>query len=139
MEFLHLNCRAGLGRLGSAIRNGSSASGTMFSHARMELHDLARRMKRKNMLRYTDLQLTRTLLVITSVFIMLNLPNYVYRIGIQIFHINDHVRNIVIAVGQRRNWSTPKLGVSVPQWSCGSLLLELLVLKKSNMKRLGLD
>ena len=129
MEFLHLNCRAGLGRLGSAIRNGSSASGTMSSHARMELHDLARRMKRKNMLRYTDLQLTRTLLVITSVFIMLNLPNYVYRIGIQIFHINDHVRNLCLArcYSSWYNWSTVnfKTGRSMSSPRSGYIQLTL--------------
>lgn len=85
--------RAGLGR----SRNGStSARGTISGPIRLELRDLARRMKRKNALRYTDLQLTRSLLVITTVFIALNLPNYAYRIGIQFFHISDNVRKLLM-------------------------------------------
>ncbi|CAJ0582100.1 unnamed protein product, partial [Mesorhabditis spiculigera] len=36
--------------------------------------------KKEKSLRYTDLQLTRSLLVVTWAFIILNLPNYVYRI-----------------------------------------------------------
>ncbi|CAJ0929713.1 unnamed protein product, partial [Mesorhabditis belari] len=36
--------------------------------------------KKEKSLRYTDLQLTRSLLVVTWAFIILNLPNYLYRI-----------------------------------------------------------
>lgn len=46
---------------------------------------------KRNSLRYTDLQLTRSLLVVTTVFIVLNLPNYLYRIGIQFLRINEQV------------------------------------------------
>uniref|UniRef100_A0A915EB33 G-protein coupled receptors family 1 profile domain-containing protein n=1 Tax=Ditylenchus dipsaci TaxID=166011 RepID=A0A915EB33_9BILA len=62
--------------------------GSRLSISRIELQEAAGR-KRRHSLRYTDLQLTRSLLVVTTVFIALNLPNYLYRIGIQFFHIND--------------------------------------------------
>uniref|UniRef100_A0A914CMX1 G-protein coupled receptors family 1 profile domain-containing protein n=1 Tax=Acrobeloides nanus TaxID=290746 RepID=A0A914CMX1_9BILA len=58
------------------------------SLGKQELLDVKERIKRHS-LRYADLQLTRSLLIVTSVFIMLNLPNYLYRIGIQFLHISD--------------------------------------------------
>jgi len=82
--------KAGLGRIGSAIRHGSSASAT-----RIEFTEAAQRIRQRKNLRYTDLQLTRSLLVITTVFIILNLPNYVYRIGIQFFHLNDQTNALM--------------------------------------------
>ncbi|KAI1715106.1 7 transmembrane receptor (rhodopsin family) domain-containing protein [Ditylenchus destructor] len=71
----------------SLCRMGSKLS---VSHAGLPTNPeaMASRIKRHS-LRYTDLQLTRSLLIVTTVFIALNLPNYLYRIGIQFFHIND--------------------------------------------------
>ncbi|CAB3397621.1 unnamed protein product [Caenorhabditis bovis] len=45
--------------------------------------------KKKKGIRYTDIQLTRSLLVVTWAFIMLNLPNYVYRITSILFGVSD--------------------------------------------------
>uniref|UniRef100_A0A7E4UVB5 G_PROTEIN_RECEP_F1_2 domain-containing protein n=1 Tax=Panagrellus redivivus TaxID=6233 RepID=A0A7E4UVB5_PANRE len=58
-----------------------------FSLTKAELKE-AGRCKRHS-LRYADLQLTRSLLVVTTAFIMLNMPNYAYRIAIQILNISD--------------------------------------------------
>ncbi|CAD5221709.1 unnamed protein product [Bursaphelenchus okinawaensis] len=49
---------------------------------------MALRYKRCS-LRYADLQLTRSLVIVTSVFILLNLPNYLYRIAVQYLKISD--------------------------------------------------
>ncbi|CAD5228307.1 unnamed protein product [Bursaphelenchus xylophilus] len=49
---------------------------------------IALRYKRCS-LRYADLQLTRSLVIVTSVFILLNLPNYLYRIAVQYLKISD--------------------------------------------------
>ncbi|KAI6181362.1 G-PROTEIN-RECEP-F1-2 domain-containing protein [Aphelenchoides besseyi] len=57
---------------------------------RTENHDLIIRNNRRQSIRYTDLQLTRSLVIITSAFIVLNLPNYIYRIGVQL-HLTDHL------------------------------------------------
>ncbi|KAK5982477.1 hypothetical protein GCK32_015682, partial [Trichostrongylus colubriformis] len=40
-------------------------------------------------LRYTDVQLTRSLMVVTWVFIMLNMPNYIYRMATNIFGLDN--------------------------------------------------
>ncbi|KAE9413797.1 hypothetical protein Angca_000821, partial [Angiostrongylus cantonensis] len=49
--------------------------------------DLARPKKRG--LRYTDVQLTRSLMIVTWVFIVLNMPNYIYRLATNILAV-DH-------------------------------------------------
>ncbi|KAH7714653.1 Protein C24B5.1 [Aphelenchoides avenae] len=54
----------------------------------LQIQEVAHRQKRSS-LRYTDLQLTRGLLVVTTVFIALNMPNYAYRIAVQFLSIND--------------------------------------------------
>lgn len=46
--------------------------------------------RRRSGLRFTDLQLTRSLLVVTSVFICLNLPNYIFRMTTSLLGANDH-------------------------------------------------
>lgn len=78
-------------RMGSC-REGASANPqqqlTPNVHHRLDPREAAARLKRHS-LRYTDLQLTRSLLVITTVFISLNLPNYAYRIGIQFFAVSE--------------------------------------------------
>ncbi|MFH4974153.1 hypothetical protein AB6A40_000862 [Gnathostoma spinigerum] len=44
--------------------------------------------KKKKRIRYTELQLTRSLMVVTWTFIALNLPNYLYRIIINVMEID---------------------------------------------------
>ncbi|CAI5453685.1 unnamed protein product [Caenorhabditis angaria] len=46
-------------------------------------------MIKKKGIRYTDIQLTRSLLIVTSAFILLNLPNYVYRISNVLLGVSD--------------------------------------------------
>uniref|UniRef100_A0A183BSZ5 G_PROTEIN_RECEP_F1_2 domain-containing protein n=1 Tax=Globodera pallida TaxID=36090 RepID=A0A183BSZ5_GLOPA len=83
--------KASLFRMGSSKDNeGLSVTATTNAINRLGVTDIANRLKLKRRhLRYTDLQLTRSLLVITTVFIALNLPNYVYRISIQFFVISE--------------------------------------------------
>ncbi|PIO77467.1 hypothetical protein TELCIR_00415 [Teladorsagia circumcincta] len=40
-------------------------------------------------LRYTDVQLTRSLMVVTWVFIVLNMPNYIYRMATNILGLDN--------------------------------------------------
>lgn len=47
--------------------------------------------KKKKGIRYTDIQLTRSLLVVTWAFILLNIPNYGYRIASILFGISEQV------------------------------------------------
>uniref|UniRef100_A0AC35GJ40 G-protein coupled receptors family 1 profile domain-containing protein n=1 Tax=Panagrolaimus sp. PS1159 TaxID=55785 RepID=A0AC35GJ40_9BILA len=61
--------------------------GSRFSLTRTEMQEVAR--CKRHSLRYADLQLTRSLLIVTTVFILLNMPNYVYRISIQFLNISD--------------------------------------------------
>ncbi|KAJ1357921.1 hypothetical protein KIN20_016193 [Parelaphostrongylus tenuis] len=59
---------------------------TRLSLSRRPTHfslDLAK-PKKKRGLRYTDVQLTRSLMVVTWVFIVLNMPNYIYRMATNI-------------------------------------------------------
>ncbi|KAI6207172.1 G-PROTEIN-RECEP-F1-2 domain-containing protein [Aphelenchoides besseyi] len=72
--------KASLHRLSSRLSIGG----------RTENNDLIIRNNRRQSIRYTDLQLTRSLVIITSAFIVLNLPNYIYRIGVQL-HLTDHM------------------------------------------------
>ncbi|ULT90702.1 hypothetical protein L5515_008629 [Caenorhabditis briggsae] len=46
--------------------------------------------KKKKGIRYTDIQLTRSLLVVTWAFILLNIPNYGYRIASILFGIPEN-------------------------------------------------
>lgn len=63
------------------------------SLTRMEtIKENAIQIKRRS-LRFTDLELTKSLLVVTSIFIFFNLPNNLYRISIQFFNINAQVLN----------------------------------------------
>ncbi|KJH46001.1 hypothetical protein DICVIV_07959 [Dictyocaulus viviparus] len=50
--------------------------------------------KKKRGLRYTDVQLTRSLMVVTWVFIILNMPNYIYRMATNILGV-DHQTNVM--------------------------------------------
>uniref|UniRef100_A0AC34FLR4 G-protein coupled receptors family 1 profile domain-containing protein n=1 Tax=Panagrolaimus sp. ES5 TaxID=591445 RepID=A0AC34FLR4_9BILA len=61
--------------------------GSRFSLTRTEMQEVAR--CKRHSLRYADLQLTRSLLIVTTVFILLNMPNYAYRIAIQFLNISD--------------------------------------------------
>ncbi|WKY12566.1 hypothetical protein Q1695_003838 [Nippostrongylus brasiliensis] len=45
--------------------------------------------KVKKALRYTDVQLTRSLMVVTWVFIILNMPNYMYRMATNILGVDN--------------------------------------------------
>ncbi|VDD92977.1 unnamed protein product [Enterobius vermicularis] len=54
-------------------------SGFSRLNSRISITNASKRKKRKN-LRYADVQLTRSLLVVTSVFVALNLPTYLVRI-----------------------------------------------------------
>ncbi|KAL3077914.1 hypothetical protein niasHS_013443 [Heterodera schachtii] len=85
--------KASLFRMGSSKENdGLSVAGRAKAANRLEVTNAANRQKlKRHNLRYTDLQLTRSLLVVTTVFIVLNLPNYVYRISIQFFVISEQI------------------------------------------------
>uniref|UniRef100_A0AC34Q280 G-protein coupled receptors family 1 profile domain-containing protein n=1 Tax=Panagrolaimus sp. JU765 TaxID=591449 RepID=A0AC34Q280_9BILA len=61
--------------------------GSRFSLTRNEMQEVAR--CKRHSLRYADLQLTRSLLVVTTVFILLNIPNYAYRTAIQFLNISE--------------------------------------------------
>ncbi|CAD6189954.1 unnamed protein product [Caenorhabditis auriculariae] len=67
--------------------NTSAPSHTLKSYTRISSR-FSLDVERKG-LRYTDIQLTRSLLVVTWAFIMLNLPNYLYRIACILFGISD--------------------------------------------------
>lgn len=58
--------------------------------------------KRKKFLRYTDIQLTRSLLVVTWAFIVLNLPNYIYRIIAKVLVVDTQVTSIHFAKHDKR-------------------------------------
>uniref|UniRef100_A0A1I7XN54 G_PROTEIN_RECEP_F1_2 domain-containing protein n=1 Tax=Heterorhabditis bacteriophora TaxID=37862 RepID=A0A1I7XN54_HETBA len=47
------------------------------------------RKKAKKGLRWTDIQLTRSLMVVTWVFIVLNMPNYLYRMATNILGVSN--------------------------------------------------
>lgn len=66
--------------------------GSRFSLTRTEMQEVAR--CKRHSLRYADLQLTRSLLIVTTFFILLNMPNYAYRIAIQFLNISDQVSSI---------------------------------------------
>jgi len=72
-------------------QNSSLIGGTPPNGSTKKANRVQQASMRKVSLRYQDLQLTRSLLLVTSVFILLNLPNYVYRIGIQFFDIDGQV------------------------------------------------
>ncbi|KAK5980509.1 hypothetical protein GCK32_019018, partial [Trichostrongylus colubriformis] len=80
----------------------SVQSQTLRSYTRASLGRLSNRFsndagkpmkKSKRGLRYTDVQLTRSLMVVTWVFIMLNMPNYIYRMATNIFGLDNQVSN----------------------------------------------
>ncbi|KAI6239652.1 G-PROTEIN-RECEP-F1-2 domain-containing protein [Aphelenchoides fujianensis] len=58
------------------------------SVGRAENNELILRHNRRQSLRYTDIQLTRSLVIITTAFLALNLPNYIYRVLVQL-HVDD--------------------------------------------------
>uniref|UniRef100_A0A8R1DUG0 G_PROTEIN_RECEP_F1_2 domain-containing protein n=1 Tax=Caenorhabditis japonica TaxID=281687 RepID=A0A8R1DUG0_CAEJA len=72
----------------------SAPSHTLKSYTRISSRfsidvEKAPKKKKKKGIRYTDIQLTRSLLVVTWAFIALNLPNYVYRISSILFGVSD--------------------------------------------------
>ncbi|PAV55953.1 hypothetical protein WR25_10547 [Diploscapter pachys] len=82
----------------------NSNSHTLKSYTRASLGRLSSRFSmeiekkpiKKKGLRYQDIQLTRSLLLVTWFFIILNLPNYIYRIITQVLEItpNDTLINL---------------------------------------------
>ncbi|RCN33949.1 hypothetical protein ANCCAN_20207 [Ancylostoma caninum] len=61
--------------------------GRLSSHFSLDLDKP--KIKSKKGLRYTDVQLTRSLMVVTWVFIVLNMPNYVYRMTTNILGVDN--------------------------------------------------
>lgn len=84
--------------------------GSRFSLTRAEIQEIAR--SKRHSLRYTDLQLTRSLLVVTTVFILLNIPNYAYRISIQFLNISDQASCILISQELHKNCSLKQCNAS---------------------------
>uniref|UniRef100_A0A0M3I6Q7 G_PROTEIN_RECEP_F1_2 domain-containing protein n=1 Tax=Ascaris lumbricoides TaxID=6252 RepID=A0A0M3I6Q7_ASCLU len=81
--------------------------------------------KRRKSLRYADLQLTRSLLVVTWVFIVLNLPNYIYRIFTHVIEIDNQ------SVGMRQI----SLFVHVLLYTHHALLFYLYIFYSPQMKK----
>uniref|UniRef100_A0A914WZT6 G-protein coupled receptors family 1 profile domain-containing protein n=1 Tax=Plectus sambesii TaxID=2011161 RepID=A0A914WZT6_9BILA len=69
----------------STVSSKGTAVGVCPSAAAAAKH----KKRRRSGLRFTDLQLTRSLLVVTSVFICLNLPNYIFRMTSSLLGTND--------------------------------------------------
>ncbi|EYC37329.1 hypothetical protein Y032_0803g2429 [Ancylostoma ceylanicum] len=61
--------------------------GRLSSHFSLDLDKP--KIKSKKGLRYTDVQLTRSLMVVTWVFIVLNMPNYIYRMTTNILGVDN--------------------------------------------------
>ncbi|XGW06351.1 hypothetical protein V3C99_016564 [Haemonchus contortus] len=67
--------------------NTRTSLGRLSNHFSNDADKLKKKLKRG--LRYTDVQLTRSLMVVTWVFIVLNMPNYVYRMATNILGFDN--------------------------------------------------
>ncbi|KHN76052.1 hypothetical protein Tcan_15655 [Toxocara canis] len=103
--------RSSIGRLSSRFSLSADASNVRKRH-------------HKN-LRYADLQLTRSLLVVTWVFIALNLPNYIYRIFTHVIEIDNQ------SVGMRQI----SLFVHILLYTHHALLFYLYIFYSPQMKK----
>ncbi|CCD61425.1 G-protein coupled receptors family 1 profile domain-containing protein [Caenorhabditis elegans] len=81
--------------------------------------------KKKKGIRYTDIQLTRSLLVVTWAFILLNIPNYGYRIASILFGISEQ-SSLMTAIS---------LGAHVFLYTHHAFLFYLYIFYSPQMKR----
>uniref|UniRef100_A0A183UTB1 G_PROTEIN_RECEP_F1_2 domain-containing protein n=1 Tax=Toxocara canis TaxID=6265 RepID=A0A183UTB1_TOXCA len=111
LKNLCISFRSSIGRLSSRFSLSADASNVRKRH-------------HKN-LRYADLQLTRSLLVVTWVFIALNLPNYIYRIFTHVIEIDNQ------SVGMRQI----SLFVHILLYTHHALLFYLYIFYSPQMKK----
>ncbi|EFO86989.1 hypothetical protein CRE_19365 [Caenorhabditis remanei] len=81
--------------------------------------------KKKKGIRYTDIQLTRSLLVVTWAFILLNIPNYGYRIASILFGVPEQ-NSLMTAIS---------LGAHVFLYTHHAFLFYLYIFYSPQMKR----
>ncbi|VDK57877.1 unnamed protein product [Anisakis simplex] len=102
-----------------------SSFGRLSSPFSLAVNDSNSSRKRRKSLRYADLQLTRSLLVVTWVFIVLNLPNYIYRILTHVIEIDNQ------SVGMRQI----SLFVHILLYTHHALLFYLYIFYSPQMKK----